>query len=97
MIEEGINRVSYGNGQVFFLHVPGSVIAGTEDARVLVSVHGYGARKADRKSIERVKGFAEVWSNLADEKRWVVLAPHFHHKLFDDNYQRLNFFGNPSP
>jgi pimeloyl-ACP methyl ester carboxylesterase len=40
-----------------------------------------------------VKGFAEVWSALADEKGWVVLAPQFNHRLFDDNYQRLNLFG----
>ena len=93
MIEEGINRISYKNGQMFFLHVPGSVIAGSEEARILVSVHGYDARKADRKGLERVKGFAEIWSHFADEKGWVVVAPHFNHKLFDDNYQRLNFFG----
>jgi pimeloyl-ACP methyl ester carboxylesterase len=93
MIEAGINRVSYENGQVYFLYVPGSVIEGRKAAGVLVSVHGYGARKADRKSLERVKGFAEIWSHLSDEKGWVVLAPHFHHRLFDDNYQRLNLFG----
>jgi pimeloyl-ACP methyl ester carboxylesterase len=93
MIEAGINRISYGNGQVFFLYVPTSVINGRKAAGVLVSVHGYGARKTDRKSLERVRRFAEIWSHLADEKGRVVLAPHFNHRLFDDNYQRLNFFG----
>ena len=93
MIEEGINRILYGKGQVFFLYVPGSVIAGKEDAKVMVSVHGYGARKTDRKSLDRVKEFAEVWSKLAEERGWVVLAPHFNYRLFDDNYQRLNLFG----
>jgi pimeloyl-ACP methyl ester carboxylesterase len=93
MIEEGINRISYGKGQVFFLYVPGSVIAGKENAKVLVSVHGYGARKMNRKSLDRVKGFAGIWSHLADEMGWVVLAPHFNCRLFDDNYQRLNLFG----
>lgn len=93
MVEKGINRIIDKDGQIFFLYIPGTVISKPKVSRVLVSVHGYGSRKSDKKSIEGVKKFAEIWSHFAEEKRWIILAPHFNYKSYNNNYQRLNFFG----
>lgn len=93
MIIEGINRLTDKDGQIFFLYVPASVISKPKGSRVLISVHGYGSRKSDRKSLDGVQKITEIWSHIAQEKRWIVLAPHFNQKIFNNNYQRLNFFG----
>jgi pimeloyl-ACP methyl ester carboxylesterase len=94
MIEAGINRICDKDGQIFFLYIPGSVISEPKSSRILVSVHGFGSRKSDKKSIDRVKKITEIWSDFAEEKRWIVLAPHFSKIFFNNNYQRLNFLGN---
>lgn len=92
-IREGLNKLNFRDGQLFYLYVPRRVIAKHKAARILVSVHGYSVRKANANGRARVKRYAEYWSNLANEKGWVVLAPHFDERRFNNDYQRLNFSG----
>lgn len=89
----GLNRLHYRDGQLYYLYVPHAVITDPEDAKILVSVHGYSGRKDNERGRKRVQRAAERWSYLADTHRWVVLSPHFDEKRFGNNYQRLNFSG----
>ena len=92
-IEAGLNELALRDGQVFYLYVPKRVMTQGEPARILVSVHGYNGRKADEKGRKHVKRSAERWSSLAGKRGWVILAPQFDEKRFQNDYQRLNLCG----
>ncbi|MDY6838408.1 MAG: hypothetical protein SWH78_10570 [Thermodesulfobacteriota bacterium] len=87
---EGLNALSFHDGQLFYLYVPGRVIAEPTAARILVSVHGYTGSRTNARGRAKVRTYAEYWTDLADEKGWVVLAPHFDERRFNKDYQRLN-------
>ena len=89
-IEPGINDLTFQDGQVFFLYVPHLVLHRPAVGRVVVSVHGYNGRKAGSKGKQKVKRYAEMWSDWADKYGWTVLAPHFDEKRFNNDFQRLN-------
>jgi poly(3-hydroxybutyrate) depolymerase len=92
-IQAGLNEFALQDGQVFYLYVPKRMITQGEPARILVSVHGYNGRKADEKGRKHVKRSAERWSSLAEKRGWVILAPQFNEKRFQNDYQRLNLSG----
>ncbi len=92
-LREGFNKLGLGDNQLIYLYVPRKVKDRPRGARLLVSIHGYGGRKTDARGDRKVKKDAQVLTDLADEKGWVVLAPQFDEDRFDNNYQRLNLFG----
>jgi len=89
-IREGLNTLSFQDGQLFYLYVPRKAIAEPKASRVLVSVHGYTGSRANARGRAKVRTYAEYWRDLADEKGWVVMAPHFDERRFKRDYQRLN-------
>jgi len=89
-IVEGLNTLSFQDGQLFYLYVPRKAIAEPTAARILVSVHGYTGSRANARGRAKVRTYAEYWADLADKKGWVVLAPHFDERRFNRDYQRLN-------
>ncbi len=92
-LREGFNKLIFGDGQLFYLYVPRKVKDIPRGARLLVSIHGSGGKKTDARGEAKVKRDAKVLTDLADEKGWVVLAPQFDEDRFNNDYQRLNFFG----
>jgi len=89
-ITEGLNTLSFHDGQLFYLYVPRRVIVEPRAARILVSVHGYTGSRSNARGRAKVRKYAEYWIELAEKKGWVVLAPHFDERRFNRDYQRLN-------
>jgi len=89
-ITEGLNTLSFHDGQLFHLYVPRRVIVEPGAASILVSVHGYTGSRTNARGKAKVKKYVEYWIDLADKKGWVVLAPHFDERRFNKDYQRLN-------
>jgi pimeloyl-ACP methyl ester carboxylesterase len=92
-ISEGLNVLKAQDGQLFYVYISAKAMIRPKESRILVSVHGYSGRKNSPRGRKQVKKYAECWSDLADEKGWVILAPHFDEKRFKNNYQRLNRTG----
>lgn len=93
-VHAGLNDLRYRDGQRYYLYVPRRVIREPARARILVSVHGYSGRKNNSSGRSRVKSAATRWTKLADDVGLVVLAPQFDEDRFDNDYQRLNLFGD---
>jgi pimeloyl-ACP methyl ester carboxylesterase len=62
-------------------------------ARLLVIIHGFSGRRCNKRGRDLVRKFAEIWGQNTQDKGWVVLAPHFDEKRFNNDYQRLSFSG----
>jgi dienelactone hydrolase len=92
-VASGLNKLYFQDGQLFYLYVPEIALQYPADAKILVSVHEYSGRKDDPKGRKRVEEAAYLWADVADEQRWVVLAPQFDEQRFDNDYQRLNLYG----
>lgn len=90
---EGLIDLFTQDGQLICIHVPAAL--GNDGAmhRLLVVVHGYGARRNSARGRQRVREFAASWGRAVEAYNWVVLAPHFDQKRFGNDYQRLNRAG----
>jgi pimeloyl-ACP methyl ester carboxylesterase len=92
-LSEGLNELKASDGQLFYVYISAKAMIRPRASRILVSVHGYSGRKNNPRGRKQVKKYAECLSDLADEKGWVILAPHFDEKRFKNNYQTLNLTG----
>jgi pimeloyl-ACP methyl ester carboxylesterase len=95
-LSEGLNELKAQDGQLFYVYISVKAMIRPKASRILVSVHGYSGRKNNQRGRKQVKKYAEYWSGLADERGWVILAPHFDEKTFKNDYQRLNPTGPPA-
>lgn|GEM_PF-4251149 len=89
----GLHELSAHDGQRYYVYMSPRASGRPEEARLLVSVHGYSGRKNDTKGRARARRYAECWARFADEEGLVVLAPHFDERRFNNDYQRLNLGG----
>ena len=83
-LSEGLNALRFRDGQHYYLYIPQDVLFSSKTTLLLVSVHGYSGRKGDAKGRARVRRYAEIWSDLAERNRWVVLSPQFDEKRFNN-------------
>jgi predicted esterase len=81
------------DGQFVCIHVPAARDNDGAKRRLLVVVHGYGARRNNARGRQRVRDFAASWGRAVEMYPWVVMAPHFDQKRFSNDYQRLNRAG----
>lgn len=92
-LQYGINRLTFWDGQVYYLYIPETISVLKNNPRLLVSIHGFSGRKKETKGREIIRKSAERWAGLAERNGWVVLAPQFDGKRFNRDWQRLSLFG----
>jgi pimeloyl-ACP methyl ester carboxylesterase len=88
----GVNDLYTRDGQYVCIHLP-AMHTRQSPVRLLVVVHGYGARKNNTRSRQAVHRLACFWGQQVAGLNWAVLAPHFDEKRFQKDYQRLNHNG----
>jgi pimeloyl-ACP methyl ester carboxylesterase len=81
------------DGQFVCIHVPAALGNSGAKMRLMVVVHGYGARRNNARGRQRVRDFTTLWGREVDGRKWIVMAPHFDEKRFNGDYQRLNRAG----
>lgn len=92
-LARGANDFYTRDGQYVCIHLPAAMPMGPNPMRLLVVVHGYGARKNNAKGRQTVRRFATLWGKQVAEMDWTVMAPHFDEMRFQKDYQRLNRLG----
>ena len=94
LLRVGFNKLRTEDGQLFYLYLPSKVEELPKGSRILVSIHGSSGKNANDRGEKKVKKAAKVLTDLADKNDWVILAPQFDRDRFNNDYQRLNFFGS---
>jgi pimeloyl-ACP methyl ester carboxylesterase len=89
-LAEGVNDCYTHDGQYVCIHLPAAMTQCPKQMRLLVVVHGYGARRNNSKGRQAVRRLATLWAEQAAEMDWAVMAPHFDDIRFEKDYQRLN-------
>jgi predicted esterase len=90
---EGTIDLFTQDGQFVCIHVPATLGISGVKMRLMVAVHGYGARRNNARGRQRVREFAAFWGRAVEMHHWIVMAPHFDQKRFSNDYQRLNRAG----
>lgn len=89
----GTNDLYTQDGQFVCVHLPAMTNVSIKKSHLLIVVHGYGARKNNSRGRQVVRRVATYWGQQVAAQNWVVMAPHFDEKRFNNDYQRLNRSG----
>lgn len=89
----GANDLRTHDNQFVCVYWPADTRRARSNHRLLIVVHGYSARKNNAKGRRLVRQLACYWGEQITDRQWLVMAPHFDEKRFDNDYQRLNQYG----
>lgn len=88
-LSAGANDVYTRDGQYICLHLPPVTVRHQTRTRLLVVVHGYGAKSDNGAGRRSVRQLASFWGRRVTALNWMVMAPHFDETRFQNSYQRL--------
>ncbi len=88
----GLHKYKFSDGQRYFVYVPKNY-SDQKKYRLLSIIHGFTGNDHGAKGEATTLKNIKRWVDFADQNQYILLAPHYDEKIFNNDYQRLNLSG----